>query len=131
MPALRLWPLVLAAALGIVPIGPQEHVHEATDESGHHTLIAHRHTQLHGLDASSSVERATLDHPDPIALFPDDAYTAPASYVQPMPLLSAALVPIPPATSVVDGQRRRSDQLIHAPPRAPSSLRGPPNSPFL
>ena len=129
----RLWPLVLIASLGIVPIGPQEHVHEATDDTGHHMLIVHRHAQLHGfeLGLELSVEHGTVDHPDPTALFPDANYTAPTGYMLPTPYVRAIVAVIPPDAPVIDRRTRAADQLIHAPPRAPSSLRGPPSSPLL
>jgi hypothetical protein len=129
MCARRLWPLVLVASLGIVPVGPQEHVHEATDDAGHRMLIVHRHAQLHGLELK--VEHGTVDHPDPTALFPDANYTAPGAYVLATPHVAAIVAVIPPDEPVIDRRTRTSDQLIHAPPRAPSSLRGPPFSPLL
>jgi hypothetical protein len=127
----RLWPLVLVAALGVFPIGPQEHVHETTDADGHHTLIAHRHTELHGLDVQRLGHQLVVDHPDPITMFPDGSYTAPASYVFQSPAVATVLVLTAPVPPVIDHGPRASDQLIHAPPRAPSSLRAPPSSSLL
>jgi len=127
----RLWPLVLVAALGAAPIGPQEHVHESTDADGHHTVLAHAHTQLHVVDVERTGEGPIVDHPDPNTLFPDVTYTAPGSYVLQSPAVTAVSAVTPPVLPVLDHGPRASDQLIHAPPRAPSSLRGPPSSPLL
>ena len=127
----RVTAYVLAAALGFIPLAPPEHVHEETDEAGHHTVIVHRHATLHRLETIADVGHGTVDHPDPIALFPDSTYTAPAPYVLRPPAMPATFVLTPPERPVVDRRPRWSDQLIHAPPRAPSSLRAPPLSPFL
>lgn len=127
----RLAACVLVTALGFIPLAPAEHVHELTDEAGHHTVIAHRHAELHDLDAIADTEHGTVDHPDPVTLFPDGTYTAPASYVLQPPAVSVTLALPSPEPRVFDRRPRSSDQLIHAPPRAPSSLRAPPVSPFL
>jgi len=138
----RLTACLLAAAIGFLPLAPSEHVHEETDDSGHHTLVVHRHAQLHapgaaaaehGTTGESAVaqQRATVDHADPITLFPDDTYTAPTPYfVQPPAVAVVSMLPPAPPRAVVR-RLRASDQLIHAPPRAPASLRAPPSASFL
>ena len=127
--ASRLWPLVLVAALGVVPIGPQEHVHETIDEAGHVALLVHRHVQLHGVEASRGTGHETVDHPDPITVAPNGAYTAPALYVLHPPAIQSTSLPTMPPVRVAACVARACAPLIHAPPRAPSSLRAPPSVP--
>ncbi len=64
--------LLLAAAIGMLPIAPPEHVHDAVDHDGHHATVAHRHADAHGhprvgahphpTDAHAG-ERAPVAHP--------------------------------------------------------------------
>jgi hypothetical protein len=125
--ASRLHAIVLVAALGVLPVLPPEHVHELTDAEGHHTLVAHRHAQAHTA-AMPRQGRDTIDHSDPIGVDLDGVYTSPDRYVLQAPFVGgpASLAPLT-MRRVRRSAPRFSAQLIHAPPRAPSSLRAPPN----
>lgn len=112
-------------ALGVLPVLPAEHVHEGSDAEGHHVLVVHRHVQLHTVDARASGQRPTVDHSDPFAIDLDGVYTASGRYLLQAPLAVAAVI-VRPTLRAAPARRRFSDQLIHAPPRAPSSLRAPP-----
>jgi hypothetical protein len=129
----RLLAGALAAALGLLPVAPPEHVHEA-EEEGHSHVVVHRHPAPHGIlehhaDHGSAPEVEDNDHDGP-------AFTLTADYV--VPVSSAAVAVRPQAVSVlleppkpVFFERVFADVelLIHGPPRAPTGLRAPPFSP--
>lgn len=131
----RALPLVLAAAIGLCPLAPPEHLHEATDADGHHDQVAHRHTLLHVSDTDSDHhddEGVHVEDADHDALVNVDAVlpmpTAPASFATPAADVVRILAPanyqrMLPAAFV--------EQLIHGPPRASPDPRGPPSSPLL
>lgn len=121
----RMASVALAALLGLMPAAPPEHVHEVIDAYGHHQLIAHRHAQLHTGIAEHVDGSTTIDHDDGVvsieAVYVGTVAPAPtAPSQQPVTILLAA---------ARDAARRPApfvEPLIHAPPRAPASLRAPP-----
>ena len=121
--ASRLCSVLLVAALGLLPVLPPEHVHELTDAEGHQVLVAHRHVQLHGADVHPCGRRDTVDQADTVAIDLDSVYTATARYMPHVPCVASVLIvlPSPAGRSLVVA--RFSDELIHAPPRAPASPR--------
>jgi hypothetical protein len=129
----RLLAGALAAALGLLPVAPPEHVHEA-EEAGHSHVVVHRHAAQHGIlehhaDHGSAPEVDDNDHDGP-------AFTLTADYVVPA---SSAAVPVrpqpvsallePPKPVVFERVTVDVELLIHGPPRAPTGLRAPPFSP--
>ncbi len=127
----RPYAVVLALAVGLVPIAPPEHVHEAATAGDHHSL-SHRHVHMH-------VATHTDAHPHPGSAFDDDdgsivvldavSTVSPRAFQIPE-LPVASFVPphvdkhrLPPSTFV--------ERVIHGPPPAPSSPRAPPHSPAL
>jgi hypothetical protein len=122
--------LVLAAAIGLTPIAPPEHVHEAGDPD-HHSTLVHRHAAAHG------AHRHAGDHG--LAFDDDDAAVVmlPALLVPPAAPLALAAPPSRPLLRVEPPLSPRVpmaeyvELLIHGPPRAPASLRAPPSSPAL
>jgi hypothetical protein len=120
----------LALALGILPIAPPEHVHDA-EEQGHHHLVSHRHAQPHGMlehavEHHSSVE----DHDGPILTL-TTVYTVPLQqHVAIPPQVVVALLE-PPIPQLSERPSTDVDILIHGPPRAPTSPRAPPFPPSI
>lgn len=47
MPPFRVVSAVLAAAIGVLPLVPPEHVHDTRSADGHHGVVAHRHAGAH------------------------------------------------------------------------------------
>jgi hypothetical protein len=131
-------PVVLAAAVGLCPLAPPEHLHEGTDPDGHHHQVAHRHTLLHVTDsdrdqpgdhdgAAVHVEDPEYEH----IVNVDAVFTMPGAIAWFVaPAADVFHVPVPA------GIRRALrpsfvEHLIHGPPRASPDLRGPPSSPSL
>ena len=119
----------LGVALGLLPVIPPEHVHEA-EEAGHVHAVVHRHLNPHGVfDHHDADHQPTLDDDDGPVLTLTSIYEVPASLVVASPprIVSTRVEPppAPPSTrSVID-----VETLIHGPPRAPTPLRAPPFSP--
>jgi len=125
---LRVSSAVLAAAIGLGPIVPPEHVHEM-EEHGHHRMVVHRHAEAHPLTAPGARHHRELHEDDDPVLTLTAVYTVPGSPVAPP--ASPALVVVLPEPPVAVAFHRAGDlrePLIHGPPRAPASLRGPPRS---
>jgi hypothetical protein len=125
--ASRFCAFVLVAALGMLPVLPPEHVHELTDAEGHRVVVAHRHVQLHTIAGSASGRRATVDHSDPVTTDLNGTYTSSARFALQAPFVACVFFAPPSAARRSFVATRFSDRLIHAPPRAPSSLRAPPS----
>jgi hypothetical protein len=123
---------LVGAVLGLLPVAPPDHVHAAQEE-GHVHIVIHRHLEPHGLlhhrDASNLAFDDNDDYPIVTLTL---VYTVPvAPSVAPLVRysLGALIGPPPPLRSeraIVD-----VESLIHGPPRAPTSLRGPPSSTLL
>jgi hypothetical protein len=71
--AWRLLSLVLATAIGFVPMAPPEHVHDV-DHDGQHATVAHRHAGGHGRHAAAPAghhDGLDLDGPELAGTEPD------------------------------------------------------------
>jgi len=134
MPAvsLRALSVVLAMAIGLLPIAPSEHVHETTEADGHHEVVAHRHVQVHrtdvDVDAHAHHGSATVDHENTVVATLDSVFTAPNAYVPQGPALVVVGIFQAPVAKVTPVPVEFIERLIHGPPRAPTALRGPPIS---
>jgi hypothetical protein len=122
--------VALSAALGLLPVAPPEHVHEA-EEQGHSHVVVHRHATTHGILEHHSDHHATStleDHDGP-AFTLTDSYTVPATQVLVGPPAVAATLIEPTVSRRLARVFVGTEVLIHGPPRAPTGLRAPPFSP--
>jgi len=122
----RVFGLLVAMAIGLLPVVPPEHVHEV-EEHGHVEFVVHRHLQGH--DVTATHRHSTVDHDDaPIATLDQD-YIVPASPHVPViaSVVSISLPPIPFASPLTFSAF--VERLIHGPPRGPTPDRGPPSFP--
>jgi hypothetical protein len=123
----RLLALAAAFAVGLWPLAPRVHLHETTDDHGHHAAVAHRHAEEH--DHHAGVPRPgvrELDDAESVVTTLDPVLARVSCYGLDAPQLPAvALVNEPPASTraVRAGFVERFN---HGPPRAPTPLRGPP-----
>ena len=118
---------VLGVALGIVPMAPPEHIHEA-EEEGHHHVVIHRHSQPHRPGHAGGQPSSIEDHDDEPILTLAVVYTTTARVV---PTNPAQVVVARVEQPVVECSGWVADDveiLIHGPPPPPTSLRGPPSS---
>jgi hypothetical protein len=121
---------LLAAAIGVLPFAPAEHVHETTAPDGHHELIGHRHAPAHALHPYYRVDLhdPTVDDHDGVVLRLDAVFTAPRTQVPAVPHQAlVATIQEPIAVEHANSQDF-IHRPIHRPPRAPTPLRGPPSS---
>lgn len=127
--ASRLLGVVLAAAVGFVPIVPPEHVHE-TDEHGHHQLLVHRHSEQHGVSGHALRHDGQFDDDDAPVLTLASTYIAPSAPIGAVAAPSSVirLIP-PPAVKLPHPPVGFVERLIHGPPRTPASPRAPPSPP--
>ena len=118
----------LGAALGLLPIGPPEHLHEG-EEHGHVHIVIHRHPKPHGLLEHHAEHHSTVGDDDGPALILTTIYTVPAgpAVASPPQIVSAWMEP--PTPRRVERLFADIDLLIHGPPRAPTPPRAPPLSP--
>jgi hypothetical protein len=125
----RILASVLGVALGLLPIAPSEHMHEA-EEHGHVHALIHRHLQPHGILEHHAAEPQSIDdHDDDPVLTLTNVYSVPVLPVFDSPPRIVSAVIEPP-------QPRRFDRaafcdseiLIHGPPLAPTPPRAPPSS---
>ena len=124
----RLVGVVLAAALGLIPVAPPEHVHEL-EEHGHSHALVHRHLAPHHFLHEFEAHVGVLDDDDAPVLTLDAVFTLPLSApgITHQPA-SVVVFLDPPATSLVHGASEYAERPIHGPPRAPTGLRAPPSS---
>lgn len=126
--------LLLTAAVGLYPIVPPEHAHEI-GEDGRHATIVHRHARPHVVEAPHADHESVaviLDHDE------DTTLTLSVVYARPVAQKSAVSPALTPVVWTQSRVVKTSGELvpyvehfIHGPPRAPTSLRGPPVSPAL
>jgi hypothetical protein len=121
---------VLAAAIGLGPIVPPEHVHEM-EEHGHHRLVVHRHAAAHPLAVPVGPHGRALHEDDDPVLILASVYTVPMPPAVPSASPATIVVLPEPAIAAVVHRRDTCEPLIHGPPRAPALLRGPPRSSCL
>ena len=124
----RLLALVVAGAVALLPLVPRVHLHETTDDHGHHAAIAHRHAEAHhhhdGDDARHGVRELEDDDSVVATLEPGLARTSGYALDAPEPALAALLnEPLGITQAVRAGFVERFN---HGPPRAPTPVRGPP-----
>lgn len=126
MQLLRVSSAVLAAAIGLGPIVPPEHVHE-TEEHGHHRMVVHRHVEAHPL--ATGAHRREVHEDDEPVLTLTSVYTVPVTpAVVPASAASVVVLPEPPVAVAFHRAGDSREPLIHGPPRAPTPVRGPPRS---
>lgn len=122
-PVLR---LVLAAAVGWLPMAAPQHLHES-EEQGHHRLELHRHHDMHGLAHAHAPHTAAVHEEDAAAITLDVAYAVPDRQAETDP---PSIVPFAAPEAAIAGALYRTPeflgQLIHGPPRGPTGLRAPP-----
>lgn len=129
----RLLRIALATAIGLLPLAPPAHVHEATDADGHHEAVAHRHLEPHHVHARAhhDHDRAALDEDESVVATLDPAYISPNAHAPTVPTATVAvfLPDVTAETRVVPFEF--VERLIHGPPRGPTSLRAPPAQSLL
>lgn len=127
--ASRLLAAVLATALGLLPVAPPEHVHEA-EEHGHAHAVIHRHLEPHGiLNQHHANRHPELKDDDGPVLTLTAAYTGPlAAFTPAAPQVAGVLIE-PPSFHAFERPFADVDLLIHGPPRAPTPPRAPPSIP--
>ena len=120
---------ILAAAIGLVPLVPSEHVHEIEDDHGHVEFVVHRHVEAHGLFEEAGHHRSerTVDHQDPPIATLDQDFVVPGIARLALPGTAAASMLPKPTVTVRIGFAGFVERLIHGPPRAPADQRGPPS----
>ena len=119
---------VLSLAVGLLPVAAPEHVHER-DDHGHAELVVHRHMPPHGLLEHHREHQASVEDDDAPILTLTTVYTVPASVTLAAPERLASSLIEPPAPVRLERSQTKFEVPIHGPPRAPSTLRGPPFSP--
>src|SRR4051812_5310819 len=74
----RVYSLVLAVVVGIMPVAPPEHAHES-DEHGRHHVLIHRHAEaMHGHHAATRpAHKGSVDDDDGRIVLLDDDSTPP------------------------------------------------------
>jgi hypothetical protein len=131
MPAVRASRIlagVLGVAIGLLPVAPPEHVHEA-EEQGHVHVVVHRHLKTHGILEHQAEHHSTVDDDDGPVLTLTAVYTVPVPappVTSPPPVPSAVIEP--PKVQAVARPFADVELLIHGPPRAPTPPRAPPSS---
>jgi len=124
--AVRLVAVAVAFALSGISLASPPHVHEV-EEHGHHELIVHRHFQTHAAVAINHHQPA-VDHPDDLIATVDQDYTVPPSLQLTAPDVVPVATLVVPSSPTRIGHVEFVERLIHGPPRAPASPRGPPSS---
>ena len=122
--------LVLAAALGLVPLAPQGHAHQ-TETNGHRQIVVHQHSEAHAIGHPSGDrgDRRAFDHPDDPILTLSTVYTAQAPQLPAVPIRTAIAIIQPLQAEAGRASYGLVELLIHGPPRAPTGPRAPPASP--
>jgi len=126
----RLLAGVLGVVMGVLPIMPPEHVHEA-QEQGHVQAVVHRHLPDHGVfdHRADDHHPATVDHGDDPILTLSSVYNVAVPFVMVAPVLRVEARIAPPEPRRVARASTDVEILIHGPPPAPTGLRAPPAIP--
>ena len=119
---------VLGAALGLLPVAPPEHAHEA-EEQGHIHVVIHRHLNPHGLLEQHAEHYSTVGDDDGFVVTLSTVYNVPAPVVVAGPPRIERERIEPPTPRRIVRPPADVDILIHGPPRAPTPPRAPPLSP--
>jgi hypothetical protein len=124
--------LVLVAAIGAMPVAPPVHVHETTTPEGHHEALTHRHLSSHvGHVAQLDHDRATLEDADSVVATLDIVFAPPGGgHFPPAPPPTVMVLLRDTVEPIRFGSPEYIERLIHAPPRAPTDVRGPPATPL-
>jgi hypothetical protein len=121
---------VLIAALGLLPLVPPAHVHDAVDEAGHHGRIAHRHTAAHHaaepLPLVDGREPTHVEDAESVVSTLDPVFIGSPDFTLRAPALPAETVILAPDVAPTATRDPFVERQIHGPPRAPTLLRGPP-----
>jgi hypothetical protein len=128
--ASRILACVLGVAMGLLPVAPPEHVHEAEEQGRVHAVI-HRHLKSHGILEHHTERHSTVDDDDGPALTLTTIYTVPAPLALDSPARIVSTWMEPPAPRSFDRPFTDVDILIHGPPRASTPPRAPPVSPTV
>ena len=122
--------LCLVAALAGLPLAPVEHVHR-TDGPGGHEVVAHAHLEDHHHRAEADDDHLAthVEDGDSVVLTFDRVFISQSVHHLEL-AVEADRFPSPSAI-VRPGVARYLQRLIHGPPRAPTSLRGPPTTPAV
>lgn len=119
---------VLGLAIGLLPLGAPEHVHER-EAHGHADVVVHRHVAPHDLLEPAREHDASVDEDDAPVLTLSAVYTVPTLVTLAGPARLGRFLVEPPGPQRLERTQTKFDVPIHGPPRAPSLLRGPPLSP--
>ena len=123
----RLLALAAACAVALLPLAPRVHLHETTDDHGHHAAIAHRHAEEHhrhaGLPGHGVPE---LEDEESVATTLDPVLARASVFVLAVPKPPAVTLLNPPLARTGTVRAVFVERLNHGPPRAPTPLRGPP-----
>jgi len=125
--------LILAGALGMVPLLPAEHAHEV-EADGHSRVVVHQHAQPHSIghvpiEHHRHDRQGIVDHPDDPVLTLSTVFTASAPQTLAVPARIVVAIIQPVHRDLGRASIGFVERLIHGPPRAPSGLRAPPISP--
>jgi hypothetical protein len=125
---LRVSGVALAVIIGLGPILPPEHVHE-TEEHGHHRLVVHRHAEAHRFSVPAAAHHPEVHEDDDPVLTLTPLFTVPGvPAVPPASSSTVVVLPEPPVAVAFHRAGDSNEPLIHGPPRAPATQRGPPRS---
>ena len=122
--------LCLVAAVAGLPLAPVEHVHR-TDGPAGHEVVAHAHLEDHHHRAEADDDHLAthVEDGDSVVVTFDRVFVSQSVHHLEL-AVEADRYPSPPAI-VRPGVARYLQRLIHGPPRAPTSLRGPPTTPAV
>ena len=132
MLAVRPLALCLAATVALLPLAPVEHVHRTDGPGGEH-LIAHAHLEDHHHQAEPDADHLAthVEDDDSVVLTLDRVFVPQTVHHAVDMILEAAIYLPPPAVVRAGVAARYQRRFIHGPPRAPTSLRAPPVTPFV
>jgi hypothetical protein len=121
---------VLIVALGLLPLVPPAHVHDAVDEAGHHDRVAHRHAESHHaaepLPLVDGREPTHVEDAESVVSTLDPVFIGSSAFTLPVPALPVEAVILAPDVASTATFDPFVERQIHGPPRAPTLLRGPP-----
>ena len=119
--------LAAAWAVALLPLSPRVHLHETTDEDGHHAAIAHRHAGEHHHHAGAPGRGAReLEDDESVVTTLDSVLARTSVYVFAAPVPPVVALLNDPLLSARPVRAIFVERLNHGPPRAPNPLRGPP-----
>lgn len=125
--------IVLATAIGAMPVAAPAHVHETTTPDGHHQALTHRHADSHvGHTSEPDNNPVTLEDARSVVATLEVAFALPSGAYRPVVSVEAVAAVLPDDVEpLLAVPCEFIERLIHGPPRAPTSPRGPPAQSFL